>query len=103
VLGYTFKPVSSGTATATGALRAIVVEVNNTFTAAAPAGHAALRPQTDHNKVFHVSPFARFRLTYRFRFFGHPEDGATKNRRRVDYDDEYGALLEPASAARWNL
>jgi hypothetical protein len=33
VLGYTFKPVSSGTATATGALRAIVVEVNNTFTA----------------------------------------------------------------------
>jgi DUF1365 family protein len=43
VLGCTFKPVSSGTfATATGAPRFIVVEVNNTFSGRHSAGHAAL-------------------------------------------------------------
>ncbi|MEL4177390.1 DUF1365 domain-containing protein [Roseateles sp. PN1] len=75
VLGYTFKPVSfwychRAADDQGGALRAIVVEVNNTFGERhcylldAPRWGAELRA----DKVFHVSPFFKVEGHYRFRF-----------------------------------
>jgi cyclopropane-fatty-acyl-phospholipid synthase len=72
VLGYTFKPVSFWYChTPDGVLRAIVVEVNNTF----GERHCYLldRPvygaELKATKAFHVSPFCEVEGRYRFRFF----------------------------------
>ena len=97
VLGYTFKPVSFWYChRADGMLRAIVVEVNNTFGERhcylldAPRYGQELRA----DKVFHVSPFCTLAGGYRFRFLRIDNDGLKKTVARIDYDDEHGPLLE---------
>ena len=101
MLGYTFKPVSFWYChTASGALRAIVVEVNNTF----GERHCYLLDAPHYgqeltaSKVFHVSPFCTLEGAYRFRFLTtlNPNGSGTplKTIARVDYDDNSGALLE---------
>ena len=93
VLGYTFKPVSFWYCHAADTrLRAIVVEVNNTF----GERHCYLldRPQFGveqrANKVFHVSPFCAVQGDYRFRFMRTSDHTVA----RVDHDDENGPLIE---------
>ena len=100
VLGYTFKPVSFWYChTASGSLRAIVVEVNNTF----GERHCYLLDQPKYgqeltaDKVFHVSPFCTLEGGYRFRFMRTMptlDAGAAKTVARIDYDDATGPLLE---------
>ncbi len=101
VLGYTFKPVSFWYChTAQGALRAIVVEVNNTF----GERHCYLldRPRYGQelraDKVFHVSPFCPVEGGYRFRFMlsldpAHAPHGA-HTVARIDFDDAHGPLIQ---------
>jgi DUF1365 family protein len=93
VLGYTFKPVSFWYChAADNSLRAIVVEVNNTF----GERHCYLldRPQYGveqrANKVFHVSPFCAVQGDYRFRFMRTADHTVA----RVDHDDADGPLIE---------
>jgi uncharacterized protein len=93
VLGYTFKPVSFWYChAADNRLRAIVVEVNNTF----GERHCYLldRPQYGveqrANKVFHVSPFCAVQGDYRFRFMRTADHTVA----RVDHDDANGPLIE---------
>ena len=95
VLGFTFKPVSFWYChRQDGRLRAIVVEVNNTFGERhcylldAPRLGAELRA----TKVFHVSPFCGIEGGYRFRFMFTPDMGRTVA--RIDYDDAQGPLLQ---------
>ena len=94
VLGYAFKPVSFWYCHAEdGALRAIVVEVNNTFGERhcylldRPAYGRELRAA----KAFHVSPFCRVEGDYRFRFF--IDDARARTLVRIDHDDADGPLL----------
>ena len=104
VLGYAFKPVSfwychRAPDDQGGALRAIVVEVNNTF----GERHCYLldAPHWGHEllaqKVFHVSPFFDVRGQYRFRFM-RSDDTARRDAQRlvarIDYEDDEGALLQ---------
>jgi DUF1365 family protein len=93
VLGYTFKPVSFWYCHATdNSLRAIVVEVNNTF----GERHCYLLDQPRYglehraNKVFHVSPFCEVQGDYRFRFMR----TADRTIACVDHDDMNGPLIE---------
>ena len=93
VFGYTFKPVSFWYChSADNTLRAIVVEVNNTF----GERHCYLldKPvfgvEQTATKVFHVSPFNHVEGNYRFRFM----TMASSTLARVDYDDASGPLLE---------
>ena len=102
VLGYTFKPVSfwycHRAESEGGGLRAIVVEVNNTFGERhcylldAPRYGAELTA----TKVFHVSPFCEVAGGYRFRFMrtapGAQDAGRTVV--RIDYDDASGPLIQ---------
>ena len=95
VFGYSFKPVSFWYChAADGALRAIVVEVNNTF----GERHIYLldRPSFGHEqtaaKVFHVSPFCDVQGQYRFRFMTTAQRDKTVA--RIDYDDTQGALIQ---------
>ena len=97
VLGYTFKPVSFWYCErADGSLRAIVVEVNNTFGERhcylldEPAWGKELRAE----KVFHVSPFCDVCGGYRFRFLFNQKDGVLRTVARIDHDDAAGALIE---------
>ena len=97
VLGYTFKPVSFWYCErADGTLRAIVVEVNNTFGERhcylldAPTYGRELRA----DKVFHVSPFCRVEGEYVFRFLRTEHAGAAHTVVRVDLHDAEGALLQ---------
>lgn len=93
VFGYTFKPVSFWYChRADNTLRAIVVEVNNTF----GERHCYLLDnpvfgvEQTAAKVFHVSPFNHMDGIYRFRFM----TTADNTLARVDYDDAAGPLLE---------
>ncbi len=93
VLGYTFKPVSFWYChAADNTLRAIVVEVNNTF----GERHCYLLDRPHYgvtqsaSKVFHVSPFCDVLGSYRFRFMR----TATHTVARVDHDDAHGPLIE---------
>lgn len=93
VLGYTFKPVSFWYChAADNSLRAIVVEVNNTF----GERHCYLldRPQYGveqrASKVFHVSPFCEVQGDYRFCFMRTADHTVA----RVDHDDAQGPLIE---------
>ena len=101
VWGYSFKPVSfwychRAADDQNGTLRAIVVEVNNTF----GERHCYLldAPQFGKEasaaKVFHVSPFCNVEGHYRFRFMRSQHDGADKTVARIDYDDAQGPLLQ---------
>jgi uncharacterized protein len=99
VLGYTFKPVSFWYChTAGGRLRAIVVEVNNTFGERhcylldRPAGGQFWGAELRADKVFHVSPFCNIEGGYRFRFMFNRDMSRTVA--RIDYDDAAGPLLE---------
>ncbi len=101
VLGYAFKPVSfwfchrpadqDG-----GSLRAIVVEVNNTFGERhcylldAPRWGVPL----DAKKNFHVSPFLQVRGQYHFRFMRSTRADGERSVARIDYDDGEGAVLQ---------
>lgn len=93
VLGYTFKPVSFWYChAADNSLRAIVVEVNNTF----GERHCYLLENPQYgveqraNKVFHVSPFCEVQGDYRFRFMRTADHTVA----RVDHDDADGPLIE---------
>lgn len=95
VLGHTFKPVSFWYChRRDGTLRAIVVEVNNTF----GERHCYLldAPQFGVEqraaKVFHVSPFCPVEGGYRFRFMVTPD--RTHTVARIDFDDANGPLIE---------
>ena len=101
VLGYAFKPVSfwfchRAPGDQGGALRAIVVEVNNTFGERhcylldAPGWGAELRA----TKTFHVSPFCQVSGGYRFRFMQSERNGMHRTVARVDHEDAQGALLQ---------
>ncbi len=100
VLGYTFKPVSFWYChRADGRLRAILVEVNNTF----GERHCyLLDPQQGivdgqelrADKVFHVSPFCTLEGSYRFRFMRTGQGEQQKTVARIDYDDAAGPLLQ---------
>lgn len=97
MLGYAFKPVSFWFChDRSGAQRAIVAEVNNTFGERhcyllGEAGAQPIRPgeQLRARKVFHVSPFCSVEGEYRFRFLDNGERAVA----RVDYDDTEGPLL----------
>ena len=93
VFGYSFKPVSFWYChDANNILRAIVVEVNNTF----GERHCYLldRPkygiEQHASKIFHVSPFCSVQGNYRFRFMRTP----IRTIACVDYDDEQGPLIK---------
>ncbi|GAA4426075.1 DUF1365 domain-containing protein [Acidovorax lacteus] len=101
VLGYTFKPVSFWYChRPDGSLRAILVEVNNTF----GERHCYLLDQQPRygqelaaRKVFHVSPFCEVSGGYRFRFMrtpGSPDAAAGRTVVRIDYDDDQGPLIQ---------
>ncbi len=97
IFGHTFKPVSFWYCHhIDDSLRAIVVEVNNTF----GERHCYLldRPQYGQelsaDKVFHVSPFCTLEGRYRFRFMRINNDELQKTVARIDYDDADGPLLE---------
>ena len=114
VLGYTFKPVSFWYCQhIDGALRAIVVEVNNTF----GERHCYLLDAPQYGqvlsacKVFHVSPFCTLTGSYRFRFMHREKDGVQKTVACIDYHDSadpgtgpllqtsVSGTLEPLTAA----
>jgi len=107
VWGYTFKPVSFWYChRSDGSLRAIVVEVNNTF----GERHTYLldRPRYGHelraDKAFHVSPFCPVEGGYRFRFMLNlqPVDTPHGSRTvaRIDYDDANGPLIQTSVNGR---
>ncbi len=97
VLGYVFNPVSFWFCEkADGSLRAVLVEVNNTF----GEQHCYLLAHSDGSvirngeelsarKAFHVSPFCTLEGGYRFRFL----KAAGRCVARIDYDDASGPLL----------
>ena len=96
VWGYTFKPVSFWYChRADGTLRAIVVEVNNTF----GERHCYLLDNPRYGvelqaqKVFHVSPFCSVAGRYRFRFVRTQQGERDRTVVRIDHDDEGGPLL----------
>jgi len=96
MLGYTFKPVSFWYChRMDGSLRAIVVEVNNTFGERhcylLDAPRYGVELQT--HKCFHVSPFCRVEGRYRFHFMRTQHDGHERTVVRVDHDDAEGPLL----------
>ncbi|MEY4140513.1 MAG: hypothetical protein RLZZ371_2695 [Pseudomonadota bacterium] len=94
VLGYTFKPVSfwychRAADDQGGALRAVVVEVNNTF----GERHCYLLDNPRYgveqraSKEFHVSPFCQVQGHYRFRLMRTFGPGPQHTVARVDYFD----------------
>ena len=94
--GHTFKPVSFWYChRPDGSLRAIVVEVNNTF----GERHCYLLDEPRYGqelqarKVFHVSPFCTVRGGYRFRFVRAQRPGGERTVARIDHDDDDGPLL----------
>jgi DUF1365 family protein len=96
VLGYVFNPVSFWYChDRSGALLAILVEVNNTFGGTHSyllhRGGQALRDgeEMTATKLFHVSPFNEVEGGYRFRF----QLQRAVQLARIDYDDAEGELL----------
>ncbi len=95
VLGFAFKPVSFWYCHREDAsLRAVVVEVNNTFGqrhcyVLDPARFGA---ELRADKVFHVSPFCPVEGGYRFRLM--VDATRTRTVARIDYDDALGPLLQ---------
>ncbi len=93
IFGFTFKPVSFWYChDASNQLRAIVVEVNNTF----GERHCYLldKPhwgvEQTANKAFHVSPFCSVEGKYRFRFMRTSDRTVA----RIDHDDDLGPLIQ---------
>jgi DUF1365 family protein len=105
VFGHVFKPASFWYChRADGSLRAVVVEVNNTF----GERHCyvldgpGLRWGREQRarKVFHVSPFCEVRGTYRFRFVRTDLDDRPHGCAlvRIDHEDDAGLLLSTSLA-----
>ena len=97
VLGFTFKPVSFWYChRLDGSLRAVLVEVNNTFGERhcylLDAPHYGVEQRAA--KVFHVSPFCHIEGVYRFRFMRTQRDGGERTVVRIDHDDALGPLLQ---------
>ena len=95
VLGFTFKPVSFWYChRADGSLRAVLVEVNNTFGERHCyfLSQARFGVEQRADKVFHVSPFCPVQGQYRFRFMVNAQGDRTVA--RVDYDDARGPLIQ---------
>lgn len=100
VFGHVFKPVSFWYAhRADGSLRAVVVEVNNTFGERhcyVLDGPGLQWGREQHaRKVFHVSPFCEVSGSYRFRFMRTDlgDEGRGRVLVRIDHDDAQGLLL----------
>jgi uncharacterized protein len=94
VLGYAVKPVSFWYChSRDGSLRAVVVEVNNTFGERHVylLDHPRYGVEQQAAKVFHVSPFCNVEGSYRFRFMSNLQ--RSKTVARIDYDDAQGALI----------
>lgn len=94
MLGYTFKPVSFWYChRADATLRAIVVEVNNTFGErhCYVLDDPSWGSEQTARKAFHVSPFCRVEGGYRFRFLFSP--GRDRTVVRIDHDDAQGGAL----------
>jgi DUF1365 family protein len=100
VLGYTFKPVSfwychRAADDQMGSLRAIVVEVNNTF----GERHCYVLDNPRYgveqraDKVFHVSPFNPVQGHYRFRFMRSGQGEQARTVARVDFYDDTSAAV----------
>jgi hypothetical protein len=107
VLGYVFNPVSFWFCHArNGALKAVIVEVNNTF----GERHCYLLEEGGDSlgagrtltarKVFHVSPFCEVVGGYRFRFHAAPRGDTRQVVARIDYHDDGGDLLLTALSGR---
>ena len=113
VLGHTFKPVSFWYChRSDGTLRAVLVEVNNTF----GERHCYLLhgPQLAYGgeqhatKVFHVSPFCEASGEYLFRFMHSEavpastaiEGSLGRTVARIDHADAHGALLQTSVSGR---
>ena len=97
MLGYTFKPVSFWYChRADGSLRAVLVEVNNTFGERHCYLLDAPRYGTELTaaKCFHVSPFCRVEGQYRFRFMRARQGERERTVVRVDHDDAQGPLIQ---------
>lgn len=101
VLGYAFKPVSFWYChRKDNSLRAVVVEVNNTF----GERHCYLLDQPHFgaelraDKVFHVSPFCQVEGRYRFRFMVTADRQRTVA--RIDYDDTHGPLIQTSVSGK---
>ena len=101
VLGFTFKPVSFWYChRQDGSLRAVLVEVNNTFGERhcylLDAPHYGVEQRAA--KVFHVSPFCPVEGGYRFRFMLTADRSRTVA--RIDFDDLTGPLIETSVSGR---
>jgi len=106
VLGYSFKPVSfwycHQSAENGAALRAIVVEVNNTF----GERHCYLLDAPRYgfeqraSKVFHVSPFNEVLGHYRFIFMRSSHAGAERNVARIDFYDQPDDSADPTASCQ---
>jgi DUF1365 family protein len=102
VLGHVFNPLTVYFChAATGALRAMIYEVNNTFGgrhAYVLAVDAADPDRVAHgcDKVFHVSPFMDMDLRYRFRIRPPGETVSLT----IHADDAQGAMLTAGFAGR---
>lgn len=97
VLGYTFNPASFWYCHgADGSLRAIVVEVNNTFGErhCYLLDHPRYGEELHARKVFHVSPFCDVSGGYRFRFMRTRQGSEDRSVVRIDHDDATGVLLQ---------
>ena len=95
VLGFTFKPVSFWYChRADGSLRAVLVEVNNTFGERHCyfLSQARFGVEQRADKVFHVSPFCPVQGQSRFRFMVNAQGDRTVA--RIDYDDVRGPLIQ---------
>jgi uncharacterized protein len=108
LLGFVFNPVSFWICESrSGAVRAIVCEVNNTFGErhCYVLAHADGRPLAWGEtliaaKVFHVSPFCRVEGAYRFRFALVQRPDGNRFIARIDHDDAVGRVLETSIAGR---
>ncbi len=110
VLGYTFKPVSFWYChRKDGSLRAIVVEVNNTFgerhcyLLTNPEGSLAWGAELTATKVFHVSPFCNVEGSYRFRFLRAERNDGERTVVRIEHDDSTGPVIQTSVSGTMQL
>ena len=110
VLGYTFKPVSfwychRAADDRQGCLRAIVVEVNNTFGErhcyVLDAPRYGVEQRAD--KVFHVSPFNPVQGHYRFRFMRSEQGEQGEQARAVARVDFYDDIVADAAVLQTSI
>jgi DUF1365 family protein len=104
ILGFVFNPVSFWFChDSSGALRAVLCEVNNTFGErhcylVTPPDGGLITPETTLvcDKVFHVSPFFPVRGEYHFRFFPRSNGLAVS----IDYFQDQQLVLATSIAGK---